>query len=132
MVRFSIEQALPPTAPERRMMNKVLEALLGGSLKAWALVDNRTRTIVAVTTTAITVDVGTGEKNLLIYSLYGVVDRIGKDNWIEGFATIMKYAKDSGCMKIIGFTKDDLIKRLVRHFKGDADWSFVSIDVDTV
>lgn len=128
-IRYSIGMALPPTIPLNIDMNRVLESLLSGDLVAWVSVDDRTKNIVAIVTTTITIDIPSNSKNLLIYSIFGMTDRVGKANWLEGFDALKKYAKKQGCNKIVGFTCEDTIKKLALWYGGRADFTLISIDI---
>jgi hypothetical protein len=128
-IKFAVQSSFPPTATATDLnMNKVLTALLAGSLVAWASVDKESKKIVAIVTTTIMDDACSDSKNLLIYSLFGL-SNIGKDNWTDGYETLMKYAKGKGCNKLVAFTKVDLIKKLAKYYGGDTENTLISIDV---
>ncbi len=128
-VKFAIESAAPPTVDVSGKMNRILESLLGGDMLAWVSVDDETKGIVAIITTTFVTDIASDETNLLLYSVYGTADMIGRKNWLGGFKTLVKFARDKGCKKIIAYTKDDNIKRLAEYFGGDTSWSLISIEV---
>jgi len=129
-IKYAVHMSFPPTVEKEEVdMNKVLENLLGGNLVAWASVDRETKKIVAIVTTTFLEDVCSGTRNLLIYSLFGIADRIGKKNWTDGYETLMKYAKSKGCKKIVAFTRVDVIKKLAVHYGGEADNTLIAINV---
>lgn len=129
-VRFAVENAFPPTVKEKPDMNKVLEALLAGELLAWASIDDTTKEIVAIATTMFIFDVCTGTKNLLLYTTLSTAkEKIGRKNWIDAFATMMKYAKEKGCSNMVAYTKNDAIVRMAEFFGGDTGWTLVSFPI---
>jgi hypothetical protein len=129
-VKFAVQSSFPPTTvAEDVNLNKVLESLLSGSLVAWVSVDKESRKIVAIVTTTIMEDACSSTRNLLIYSLFGV-SNIGKENWTDGYETLMKYAKSKGCRHLVGFTRVELIKKLAKFYGGDVENTLISIDVN--
>ena len=126
-IKYAIENSMPPIVRGTMNMNKVLYSLESGRMVAWASVDNGK--IVAIVTTTIMEDTCTDMKNLLIYSVYGIADQIGKKNWTDGYETLMKYAKAQGCMQMVAFSRVEAIKRIAKHFGADVDNTLIAIQV---
>ena len=129
-IKFAVQSSFPPTTTAAEInLNKVLQSLLVGNLVAWASIDKESKKIVAIVTTTIMEDACADSRNLLIYSLFGLSD-VGKQNWVDGYTTLMEYAKAKGCSKLVGFTKVEVIKKLAKHFGGDIENTLISIDVN--
>jgi hypothetical protein len=129
IIKYAVENALPPTAGFNVDMNYVLESLLSGEMQAWATIEKETKKIVALTTTMVTEDPAIRQKTLLIYSITAMGDKIGKENWIDNFRMAMKYAKERGCTRITAYTQSEAIKKMAEYFGGDTSWSVVTFKV---
>jgi hypothetical protein len=129
IVKFAVEESFPPTVKTRPDMNKILESLLGGSMIAWVSIDDNSKKILGIVTTTISEDICTGTKNLVIYSVYALAEKVGRKNWADGYEAIMKYAKSLGCTHVVGYTKVNAIKQVAKFFGADIDWTLISIDV---
>lgn len=126
-IKFAVENSVPPTVRGTMNMNKVLYSLESGRMVAWASVDEGK--IVAIVTTTIMEDSCTDTKNLLIYSVYGIAEQIGKKNWTDGYETLMKYAKAQGCAQLVAFSRVEAIKRIAKHFGADIENTLIAIQV---
>jgi hypothetical protein len=128
IIRYSIEQAFPPSTAAIDM-TAILTHALGGNLHVWAGLDNESGTIIAIMTTTIVSDIGSHAPDLLLYSMYGIGDSIKRDNWLDGFETLKKFATSKGCKRLTAFTASDAIKKLVKWFGGDVSNTYIAIAV---
>jgi hypothetical protein len=126
IVRYSIESSMPPTVLGAVDMNTILQNIMAGSIQVWASVSQEK--VVAIITTTIVTDIGATTSDLLIYSLYGTGDIIGKENWKDGFDTLRKYALGKGCTRVTAYTQSDVIKKLAKWFGGDTSWTYIAVN----
>jgi len=127
VIRYAIEQALPPIANEEyNKMNRILESLLNGSMDCWVSVDEENKKIEGVMVTTFSEDYCSGVRNLLVYSVFGY-NEISNKSWSEGFETISKWAKHNGCYRIIAYTDVERIKEVVKSLGGEARYTLISI-----
>jgi hypothetical protein len=126
-IKAAIEQSAPPVAKQDLDMNKVLESIMMDQLQVWIL-ENDNEKIVAVVTTTVTEDFCSSSKSLLIYSLFGI-STIGPRLWREGFETLKAHAKALGCSRIVAFTTEEVVRKLVKFFGGDDSYTYVRMEV---
>lgn len=127
-IRYSIESAAPPTVSDKIDMNNILQSILADTMQVWVSVDKPTGRIAAIVVTTIVADIGMKRADLLIYSLFGLGDVIGKDNWKDGFDTLRGYARSRGCGRVTAYTQSDAIKKLAKWFGGYAEYTYITID----
>ena len=130
-IKYAISEAIPPTASESpEVMNNILMSLLNGSSQCWASYqDNGTvKSVDAILVTTIIEDFVSGTKTLQIYSLYGTKP-IDDVSWIEGLATLKKYAKANNCIKVTAYSNVERIEEVVEFLGGEVEWKFISFAV---
>jgi len=110
------------------MLNNILEALLLGEMTCWAY-QNREGHVSAVLTTRILNDSITEVKSLLIYSIYGTAEVRNLRDWRDGFATLKGYAKAENCSRIIAYSTNEFIDRIIERLGGNVTCRFVSLPV---
>jgi len=127
-IKDTLIQALPPTAmPDEDAMLSVLQMILEDKMQAWVIVD-KTASLNAVIITSIVEDIGTMQKNLLIYSLYGY-RFISVDLWQDGLNTMRRFAASMGCKAILGYTEVPRIIDVVKQLGGSAKTTLVRLEV---
>lgn len=126
-IKAAIEQSAPPVVKRELDLNKILEAVLSDRLQVWAL-ENDNGKIVAIVTTTVTEDFCSDSKSLLIYSLFGI-STIGPRTWQDGLETLKAHARALGCDKIVAFTTQEVIRKLVRFFGGDDSFTYLRMEV---
>lgn len=127
VIKYAVEESVPPIANENYdKMNRILEALLNGSMDCWVSVNDENKKIEAIVVTTFSEDYCSGVRNLLIYSIFGY-NEISDKSWAEGFETLSKWAKSCGCIRIIAYTDVDRIKEVVNSIGGNTRYSLVSI-----
>jgi hypothetical protein len=67
-------------------------------------------------------------KSLVVYLIHRL-GNVTRDDWMEGIKALKKYAKASGCTKVIGYTKDETVVKLARFLGGKVS-SLLEFDVD--
>jgi hypothetical protein len=127
LIKLSIEKSAPPIVKRKPDTNRFLEAAYNGVLQVW-VERNDVGEVVCVLTTAVTEDFCSGGKNLVIYSLYSVGE-ITRDSWVNGYNTIKEFARSKGCDNVVGYTTEEVVKRLARFFGGDASFTYVMMEV---
>ena len=131
VIKPAIELSIPPTVKRTPdYMVNILWAILMEKIDCWVLLSKPDGgDMYVIGTTAITIDEATGQRNLLIYSLYGMVDNVPKDVWLEGFESLRKQAKAMKCASITGLTNVKRVKQLVTMLGGDASFNLVKMEV---
>jgi hypothetical protein len=126
-IKLTIEQSAPPTARKNLDMNKVLECVLSGRLQVWTLVNEEGKVLLILTTT-VAEDFCSDGKSLMIFSIFGL-GTVGPRNWKEGFETLKRHAASLGCDKIVAYTTEDVVRKLVRYFGGDDSYTYLRLEV---
>lgn len=126
-IKRAIRDSLPPIAQgvEDHMEN-VLNALLLDEMQCWVSYTQEGR-VDNIMTTQILRDEITQNKNLLIYSVFGL--DVDQRSWAEGLQALIKYARKEGCDRIVGYSNVNSIIRFVQRIGGEAEYTFVSIPV---
>ena len=124
-LRPAIEKALPPTGDANRMQN-VLSSILMDRLKVWASFYEKDgkRVFNGVVTTAIEDELGTSNRALLIYSVFGYSDSSPKD-WFAGLETIKKYALAEGCTHIKAYSNIDNVVAMAARLGADTSYRLI-------
>jgi hypothetical protein len=129
-IRNSIEQALPPVVGESpNKMGNILEQLLTGEMQCWVAfrkdVENE---VVGFIITTVISDPCSKTRNLLIYSLCGLKLSRGLD-WIEGMEALRKFAKLMKCSRIVAYSDNQLILKVVEKLGGDTRYKFITFEL---
>ena len=128
VLRAAIESALPPPAPysDPNIMNNILASLLRGVLECWILYEGEKAIIVG--TFEVVLDVPSGIKSLLIYSLFSYKP-FSYDLWGILLTRLRKYAKEIDCHKIVGYSNIERILELVQALGGSTDFRYIQLEV---
>lgn len=132
VIKYAIDQSVPPIAGESiDRMNRILASALMGTTEVWASYTkgeegNKMNGIVV---TQFLYDEPSDTKNLLIYAVYGFSE-IPITAWFEGIKKLIKYAKEKKCAQVVAYTNVRQFIRLVRRVGGNADYVFVSFNVN--
>lgn len=105
-IKEGIRSSLPPIArSDDDGMVTVLASLLSGSLQGWVVVDDSSpdQPILAILTTAILNEFGSGARFLLVYSLCGYAPLLAPI-WKDLLRSLGEFAKEERCQKIIAYT----------------------------
>lgn len=134
ILKPAIEESLPPVvdeAPDK--MNRILAALIGGSLHCWvsSQIKNEKRILEGVVVTKMLFDDVSDTKSLLIYCLYGY-NIISSNGWKSGFATLAKWAKSRGCSRIVAYSDVPRILDIVGKLGGDTRYRYISFPLNSV
>lgn len=127
-IKEAIEKSLPPVVGmQSDRMQNILTALLLEELIAWISV-NKEKVIDGIVITSFVFDKSSGTKSLLLYCLYGYGE-VCRSSWEEGVETLRKFAKHSGCQRVIGYTDVHSLVEWVKKVGGEARYTFLSIEV---
>lgn len=128
VIRYAIEEALPPISfgAEDRS-DRILMKLLKGDMHCWVSMDRDQQQMNAILTTMFTGDPVLGVRNLLLYSLYGM--GFGKKDFSSGMLTLYRFAEANNCNRIVGYTDNPEIIKMVERIKGEARYRFVSVPI---
>ena len=131
IIKYAIEQSLPPIVGDHPdKLNRLLSSALSGKLEVWASYTRGKETkFEAVLVTKILYDDASDTRNLLLYCVYGYSD-VPKESWINGFETILKYAKSKGCLQVVAYTTLPYMIELGNKLGGNSDYTFISFDVN--
>lgn len=123
----AIRDSLPPTADPDSMMSNVLEGLLQGLLHCW-IVTNENCDIKAVCTTTFSFDVGTGTKNLIIYSLYWFT-QLGKNEILEGIEILSTFAQANNCKRVCAYSCSPQVIKAAKMLNGNVNYRYITFEV---
>jgi len=128
VVLTAIQRSFPPTQKFNSDVNeRLLRAVLEGRLIVWVYVRNKI--VVAIITTTISEDFCTGERNLLVFSLYSV-GTISKEEWKSGIDYLKAHARSIACTSVIGYTKLEGLAKVLAHEVGaDNSWTLLKMEV---
>jgi hypothetical protein len=124
ILKVAIQKCLPPIASHRNhSMNRILENLLSGNMVCWlAVVGGK---IEGFLITTVIEDYCTDTKTMLLYAVFGEVDR---SVWEAGYETVNKHAKELGCDFIAYYTMQPHVVEIGKSF-GCTDQHYVTLEV---
>ncbi len=126
-IKSAIKASLPPVSQGAEdHMENVLNLLLIGDMHCWISYTSEGR-VDNIATTQVIHDSVTGNKNLLIYSVFGF--DVDQRSWAEGIQALIKYARSEGCDNIVGYTNVSSIVKFIQRIGGSAEYTFISIPV---
>ncbi len=108
------ESLSPVTGAREEIMNNILTAVLTEELSCWMsyqVVDG-INVMDSFITTMFVYDAISGERNLLIYTLYGYM-HIPDESYSEGLEALIKYGRKHGCYNILLYTNNENILKQV-------------------
>lgn len=129
IIRYAIEQSLPPIAGEHPdKMKNILMSLLSSKSQCWASYDIKEdrRILEAIVITRIFYDDASDTKSLLIYCLYGY-EHIKQSSFTNGLKALVKFAKSEGCERVISYTNEPGVVELMNRLGGDTSYTFISV-----
>lgn len=112
-------------------INRLLFALLDGTLHCWLSVEHKDGEpkIGAILTTTIVVDIPSGSKNLLIYSI-SAYEPLSQELISEGYKSLQEFAKSMKCFKIIAFTDIPRVIEMAKSIGGEATQTLIELEVN--
>lgn len=125
-----IKRAMPNVfgTSDRNMVN-VLESMLSGDLTGWWIYDEQDEPqLLGLVTTHFTYDIHGGDKNLTVYTIYGI-NNIPKGIWMEGFKTLAKYAEANNCKDIIAYTSLEGVKSIASKLGADTSITLIRMEI---
>ncbi len=102
-----------PSTNGTNITNNLLESILSGDMDCWCMcsIENDVLYIHGYGASADYIDIGTGEKDLLIYA-FSSFGGTPESVWKESFFTLAKYAKNLGYRNVVAYTTiDDITNR---------------------
>lgn len=132
IIKYSIDESLPPIVgdhPDR--LNRILSSLLCNKTECWASYNKGENKITfeGIVLTKIIYDDASNTRNLLIYCLYGY-DEVNKGSWLEGFKSLIKYAKSKNCNQIIAYSEHAYIVNTAKSLGADTSYTFISFNIN--
>jgi predicted porin len=133
IIKYAVEQSLPPIVGEHPdKMNRILSSALCGKVDVWVSYDKeKNNKVEGIVLTEFLFDEPSGTKNMLIYCLYGY-NQVSNDSWLEGIKGLAKFAKSRQCNQIVAYTSEDVIIKTVESLGGEANYTFISFDVNKI
>jgi hypothetical protein len=129
----SLSLGLPPgmsASPER--MNDLLTSLLSGIAILWAghSYDKKEdkSTVHTIIMTTVIVDPISDMKSLYIYAAVAL-HVMEMQEYVDMYNLINRYAKASGCERIITYTSNERLAEVLKKYDALTDFRFVSLDV---
>jgi len=127
----SIKQGVMGALPTDTSEAAVLQALIDDKLQMWLVVravDNKV-TLLGILTTQIKEEGVSGEKALLIYTLYGVQQMTLAD-FEANMQGLRNYAREQGCQRIVAYTIIDNVIKLAERLGADVSTRFLIFKVE--
>lgn len=124
-IKSAILNSLPPGSEDSKPQ-QILESLLAGDMQCWFYYD-KSEVLKSVLTTYIIQDKVTGNKNLFIFTLYGL--DLSRRDWLEGLKTLIRYAKGQECNSILAYTQVQGLIDFISRIGGSADFTLLNIPV---
>ena len=113
VIKNAIKESRPPMyIGEPEFYTNVLDALQGGAMQCWALLNNRH--IKALCVTELISDPYNQKLNLLIFALYGH-EALTEHDWAEGQQVLFEFAKSLRCSFVIAYTDHPGIVRMAEQ-----------------
>lgn len=123
--------AVPPLGKvDQAGLNNLLEAFLLEDLQAWILFEDKdgVALIYALAVTKEWVDIGTKDKSLLIYALWGYT--LVPDNlWNEGLETLKNFARGRRCSRVCAFSKIPRIIEITKRLGWETETRLLTLEV---
>ena len=106
---------------------RLLKAVYDGRLACWVYV--REKDVVCVVTTTISTDFCTGQKTLLIFSMYSILE-MNQSEWFAGIDFLRKHAKSIGCVNLIAYKTNKSLGRVLREkVAANTEWILLKMEV---
>lgn len=121
-----IEKSLPDWVDlSENVMTNILESLMVGNLTGWFIyTDSKKPEIVGFGTTRIAIDEMSGERTLIIYSLYSL-NKITKGIWMNATEKITRYAITQKCTSIAAFSNLENVVKLSEMLGADTSVTYI-------
>lgn len=118
-----IKQSILESVPEDEKIdtNVILNLLLSKRMDCWVVYqkEENIKKAIGIITTTFLYDSIFNSKTMLIYSLYGIDDKlISMDIWKEELERLKKYAKSEKCNTIIAYTDNQYVLDIVKSIDG--------------
>lgn len=133
LVRRALEESVPPNIKVKDdFFVKNLDDITNGVKVVWLGVDNNNNNkemLLAIT--IITNDIDSDNRNVVLYSLYGMSEDEKVVGWMmrEGLLTLLNYAAANNCNKVCAYTAFPKIVELAKRLGFDTQWTFLSMEV---
>jgi len=122
-----IKASMPPfSVVTEEGLNEILRKLLAEDMHAWVMIEDGN--VLASAITSFQVDVGTGDNQLLIYSLFGY-RFIKETSWKEGVKVLGDFAAMHKCKKVIAYTCVPRIIEVAKSLGASANYVFLHWEV---
>jgi len=131
VISYAIDNSVPPISISgQEQLNNILKSILAGRSQAWLEVDKEAKPpdLTGVIITTFMYDEVSEVKNLLIYALFGL-KFIKPEVWSEGLRMLKGFAKQTGCHRIVAYTNVPRIVEIVKSLGGQAEFTFVTMEV---
>lgn len=117
---YEIDKSIQEILPEHEYYNsaKFMQIALDGKAQIWMILGDEKNPLKGIMTTMLVTNPITGSRVLHVYSL-NTDGTVSRDEWIENFAIVGKYAQDMGCRRIEAVTYDQKVIKLVEDLGGD-------------
>lgn len=119
------------TAQEIRL-NNILAGLLVGDLHLWVATNGVTGNVAisGVVVTQILSNPIAGNRNLLIYSVYGFNSVMTKKEWTQNLLTLVKFARKQKCQQVIAYTNNEQLIEMCRSLNGDVSQRLIVFNLE--
>lgn len=128
-----IAEALPPSVRySPYTMTNILAAILSGDLRVWGKYwpDEPDGKLHAVLTTTERYDPISGQRSILIYTLYGTMPLTDMKLWESAIRTLLEYTKSRKAQALTAYTSNRKLAAIIRRLGGDTDFTFMELNLD--
>jgi hypothetical protein len=128
IISYGLDRSLPPVANGTERMNNILASLLAGSMDCW--IGSEGDKIVGMMITAVSEDVCSGTRDLIIYALYGY-NRLPGELWVKGYSLLSRYAKSKNCGRITAYTNVSSLIEISKRFGASTEYTYITVPLDS-
>jgi hypothetical protein len=110
--KVAIQSLMPADESNKEeQLNNLLVQITNNKMQCWTVtIDGK---IKAALTTIIVYD-PTGQRNLLVYSLFGYAP-VSMDQWLEAFYELERWGKSRGCSAITAYTDNPRVTNILKR-----------------
>ena len=114
------------------LLNNILNLLLIGEMQCWVDVlahEDKTE-IRAVVITQLLGDNVSAQKNMLIYSLYGLNNAYDITSWKRGMLTLLQFARGQGCGQVLAYSDNESILTFVKRLGANTSQRLIVMSLE--
>lgn len=122
--------ALPEFAPkDEKVKARLFSEVMNDKLGVWAYISEASSEnpkLHVIATTMVQGDAAIGNKDLLVYTFFKF-NHTPDEYWQDGFATLLRYAKELGCGNITAYTRKKTMIEFGLSLRGGTCYHYFAI-----